>query len=257
MMRLSGRSALVTGAARGIGFAIAERFVAEGARVLLTDIDAAELARAAARLDQPFAVADVGCVAEVTRIVDLAATRFGALDILVNNAGVTHKAALLDLAEAAFDQVMAVNLKSAVFATQAAARHMIPRKSGAIVNIASINAVLAIPDQIPYSVSKAALKQLTNVTALSLARHGIRVNAIGPGTILTEMARPGLSEPGMDALVRARTPLGRCGLPEEIAAVAAFLASDDASYITGQTIYPEGGRLGLNYTMADDDRASG
>ena len=249
MKRLAGRKAIVTGAARGIGFAIAERFVAEGAIVLLSDIDERALVQSGERLAQPWIAADVSRTAEVAQLIDRAAERLGGLDILVNNAGITHKADLLDLAEADFDRVMAVNLKSALFATQAAARHMIPRKSGAIVNIASVNAVLAIPDQIPYSVSKAAVKQLTNVSAIALARHGIRVNAIGPGTIVTDMSRGLMTDPCIEAGVRARTPLGRCGEPEEIAAVAAFLASDDASYITGQTIYPDGGRLGLNYTV--------
>jgi NAD(P)-dependent dehydrogenase (short-subunit alcohol dehydrogenase family) len=249
MARLAGRKAVVTGAARGIGLAVAERLVAEGATVLLSDIDEQTLAKSAERLAQPWIAADVSQVADVVRLIDSASVRLGGLDILVNNAGITHKAELLDLAEADFDRVIAVNLKSAVFATQAAARHMIPRKSGVIINIASVNAVLAIPDQIPYSVSKAAVKQLTNVSAIGLAKHGIRVNAIGPGTIVTEMSRALMTDPAIEAGVRARTPLGRCGEPEEIAAVAAFLASDDASYITGQTIYPDGGRLGLNYTV--------
>jgi len=251
--RLQGRTALVTGAARGIGLAIVERFVSEGARVMMADIDRTRLEAEALRLGQPCVVADLACSGEAARVVERAVSELGVLDILVNNAGITHQAGLLDLSEEAFDRVLAINLKSALFATQAAARHMIPRRSGAIVNIASINAVLAIPDQIPYSISKAAVKQLTNVTALALARHGIRVNAVGPGTILTEMSQSALAEEATARLVRARTPLGRCGRPEEIAAVAAFLASDDASYIAGQTIYPDGGRLGLNYTIADED----
>ena len=253
MTRLKGRTALVTGAARGIGLAIVERFVAEGARVVMSDIDAARLPAEALLLGQPCVLADLAGSGEAARVVERAVAELGVLDILVNNAGITHQAGLLDLTEEAFDRVLAINLKSALFATQAAARHMIPRKSGAIVNIASINAVLAIPDQIPYSISKAGLKQLTNVTALALARHGIRVNAVGPGTIETEMSQAALADEATAKLVRARTPLGRCGRPEEIAAVAAFLASDDASYIAGQTIYPDGGRLGLNYTIADED----
>jgi NAD(P)-dependent dehydrogenase (short-subunit alcohol dehydrogenase family) len=116
--------------------------------------------------------------------------------------------------------------------------------------MSSVNAVLAIPNQIPYVVSKGGVNQLTKVTAMALAPHGIRVNAIGPGTILTEMAKAAvLQSDEARRKILSRSPLGRCGEPEEIAAVAAFLASDDASYITGQTIYPDGGRLALNYTV--------
>jgi glucose 1-dehydrogenase len=247
--RLEGRSAIVTGAARGIGRAIVERLVADGASVLMCDIDEATLKQSARELAQPHARIDVAQVTEVGRMIDTAVSNFGALDILVNNAGITHEADLLSLEERDFDRVMAVNLKSMLFATQAAARHMIPRKAGAIVNVSSVTAVLAHPMQIAYVVSKAAVKQLTNVTAIALAPHNIRVNAVGPGTIESEMSRSVLAGDAVQAMVRSRTPLGRFGKPEEIAATVAFLASDDASYITGQTVYVEGGRLGLNYTM--------
>jgi len=115
--------------------------------------------------------------------------------------------------------------------------------------MSSVNAVLAIPNQIPYAVSKGALKQLTNVTALALAPKGIRVNAIGPGSIMTDMLKSIVNDRAAEDKILSRTPLGRCGEPEEIAAVAVFLASSQSSYITGQTIYPDGGRLGLNYTV--------
>jgi glucose 1-dehydrogenase len=249
LRRLQDRSAIVTGAARGIGRAIVERLVEEGANVLMCDIDAAALQRSADELAQPYAQVDVAQASELERMIQTAIARFGALDILVNNAGITHDADLLSLQEQDFDRVMAVNLKSMLFATQAAARHMIPRKRGAIVNVSSVTAVLAHPMQIPYVISKAAVKQATNVTAIALAPHNIRVNAVGPGTIESEMSRSVLAGDAVQAMVRSRTPLGRFGKPEEIAATVAFLASDDASYITGQTVYVEGGRLGLNYTM--------
>ena len=249
LKRLQGRSAVVTGAARGIGRAIVERLVAEGASVLMCDIDETTLRQSAAELAQPFLQVDVAQVSEVGRMIEAAVERFGALDILVNNAGMTHDADLLTLEERDFDRVMAVNLKSTLFATQAAARHMVPRKRGVIVNISSVTAVLAHPMQIPYVVSKAAVKQATNVTAIALAPHNIRVNAVGPGTIESEMSRSVLAGDAAQAMVRSRTPLGRFGKPEEIASTVAFLASDDASYITGQTVYVEGGRLGLNYTV--------
>jgi glucose 1-dehydrogenase len=138
LKRLQDRSAVVTGAARGIGQAIVERLIAEGANVLMCDIDAATLEQSAQELAQPYARIDVAQVAEVARMIEIAISHFGALDILVNNAGITHDADLLTLQEQDFDRVMAVNLKSMLFATQAAARHMIPRKRGAIVNVSSV-----------------------------------------------------------------------------------------------------------------------
>jgi NAD(P)-dependent dehydrogenase (short-subunit alcohol dehydrogenase family) len=190
--------------------------------------------------------------ATAVALVDTAVEAFGAVDILVNNAGVTHAAEFLDLDEADFDRVLAINLKSMFLCGQAAARRMVAQgKGGAVVNLSSVNAVLAIPNQVPYCVSKGGIAQLTKVMALSLASHGIRVNAIGPGTIATEMAKKAvLGSEEAKRKILSRTPMGRLGEPEEIASIAAFLASDDASYVTGQTIYPDGGRLGLNYNGA-------
>lgn len=246
--RLAGKRVVITGAAQGIGKAIAAAFVAEGAELLLADIDAARLTAAVEELGQEGLIIDVARKAEIERLFARVAERWGGLDILVNNAGVTHAAELDDLTEVDFDRVMAINLKSALWATQAAARVMQP--GGAVVNMSSVNAVLAIPNQIPYALSKGALKQLTNVTALALAPQGIRVNAIGPGSIMTDMLKGIMTDKAAENRILSRTPLGRCGEPEEVAAVAVFLASAESSYITGQTIYPDGGRLGLNYTMA-------
>ena len=245
--RLRGKRAVVTGAAQGSGRGIAEAFVAEGAEVLLVDVDAARLAATAQELGQEGLVADVSRKTEIDRIFARVAAKWGVLDILVNNAGVTHAAELDDLAEEDFDRVFAINLKSALWATQAAARLM--GEGSAIVNLSSVNAVLAIPNQIPYAISKGAMKQLTNVTALALAPRGIRVNAIGPGSILTDMLRGIMNDKAAEDRIMSRTPLGRCGTVEEVAAVAVFLAGLESSYITGQTIYPDGGRLGLNYTV--------
>lgn len=248
MGRLTGRRCLITGAAQGIGRAIAERFSAEGARLLLADIDGRKVAEVADSLGQQAIAADVSQKAQVEAMIAAAVAQLGRLDVLVNNAGIIHAASLDELAEDDFDRVFATNLKSALWGTQAAERVMAP--GSAIINMSSVNAVLAIPNQIPYVVSKGALKQLTNVTALALAAKGIRVNAIGPGSIETEMLAGILAED--DAArdrILSRTPLGRCGTPEEVAAVALFLASEDSSYVTGQTIYPDGGRLGLNYTV--------
>lgn len=250
--RLAGKRAVVTGAAQGIGKAIAAAFVAEGAEVLLVDRDAEQLAVTAAALGQAHWVADLAQKAEITRLFADVAARWGGLDVLVNNAGITHAATLDALEEEDFDRVLSINLKAALWGTQAAARLMAP--GSAVINMSSVNAVLAIPNQIPYVVSKGALNQLTNVTALALAEKGIRVNAIGPGSIMTDMLRGIMNDRAAEEKILSRTPLGRCGEPEEVAAVAVFLASTDSSYITGQTIYPDGGRLGLNYTVPVADR---
>jgi NAD(P)-dependent dehydrogenase (short-subunit alcohol dehydrogenase family) len=246
--RLSGKRAVITGAAAGIGKAIAQRFAAEGAVLVLADIDGPGVEAVAAELGAVALRCDVASKAEIERLFAEVAQRWGGLDLLVNNAGITHAAELDELTEEDFDRVFATNLKSALWATQAAARLM--GAGAAVINLSSVNAVLAIPNQIPYVISKGAIKQLTNVTALALAPRGIRVNAIGPSSIMTEMLRGILTDPAAEDRVLSRTPLGRCGEPGEIAAVAVFLASEDSSYLTGQTIYPDGGRLGLNYTVA-------
>ena len=249
MTRLAGRGALITGAARGIGLAIAERFVEEGAKVFLADIDGDAVKAAADRLGGQALRVDLSTTAGIPGLVEAAESALGAIDILVNNAGVTHGAELFDLEEADFDRVFGINLKAALFLTKAVGKRMAERGRGAIINLSSVNAVLAIPNQIPYVVSKGAMRQLTNVTALALAPHGVRVNAIGPGTIMTDILKGIMDDRAAEERILSRTPMGRLGDPSEIASVAAFLASDDASYITGQTIYPDGGRLGLNYTV--------
>jgi NAD(P)-dependent dehydrogenase (short-subunit alcohol dehydrogenase family) len=247
MGRLDGKRAIITGAARGIGKAIAEAFAREGATLLLADIDTAGLKAVAESLGQRMKVTNVALKSEVDALFDLAAQTWGGLEVLVNNAGVTHAAELLDLTEEDFDRVLAINLKSALFGTQRAAKLM--QAGGSIINMSSVNAVLGIPTQIPYAVSKGGLRQLTNVSALSLAPRGIRVNAIGPGTIMTDLARSIMTDKTMEQRMLSRTPLGRFGSPEEVASIAVFLACEDSSYVTGQTIYPDGGRLGLNYTV--------
>ncbi|MET0596564.1 MAG: SDR family NAD(P)-dependent oxidoreductase [Mesorhizobium sp.] len=257
-MRLQGRTAIVTGAATGIGRAIAERLLAEGASVVAADIDETRGAETASALsaggDIRFHKADVGRRAEVEALLQAALDAHGSVDILVNNAGIVHGADFLEISEADFDRVLTVNLKGSFLVGQAVARHMVERvqagqKPGAIVNMSSVNAVFAIANQVPYSVSKGGINQLTKVMALSLAPHGIRVNAIGPGSIMTDMLASVNADPAAKKRILSRTPMGRIGDPSEIAAIAAFLASDDASYITGQTIYADGGRLPLNYTV--------
>ena len=247
MKRLDGKRAVVTGAAQGIGKAIATMFVEEGASVILADVDEPAVNEAAGALGQIAVHTDVSKRSAVAALFDVVEREWGGLDILVNNAGVTHAADLLDLTEEDFERVLAVNLKSALFGTQFAARLM--KAGGAIINMSSVNAILGIPNQIPYAISKGGLRQLTNVSALSLAPRGIRVNAIGPGTILTDLARSIMTDQAAEDRILSRTPLGRTGSPEEVATIAVFLACGESSYVTGQTIYPDGGRLGLNYTV--------
>jgi glucose 1-dehydrogenase len=253
-MKLQGKVALVTGGAQGIGLACAMRFADEGAQVAIVDMDAARGAEAVAAIGAArsmFIPGDVAAAGTAARAVAETVARFGSIDVLMNNAGMTHAAEFLDLEEADFDRVLGVNLKSYFLFGQAAARQMVQAgDGGAIVNMSSVNALLAIPNQVPYAVSKGGVNQLTRVMAVSLAPHGIRVNAIGPGTIATELARKAvLGSPAAERAIMSRTPLGRLGEPDEVAKVAVFLASEDASYLTGQTIYPDGGRLVLNYLM--------
>jgi glucose 1-dehydrogenase len=254
-MKLSGKVAVVTGAARGIGRACAERFLEEGCKVVIADVDGGNLAKTAAELghkDELRAVpCDVAKRSDIDLLVATAVNEFGRLDIMVNNAGVARNQDILEISEKDFDDVIAINLKGAFFGVQAAARQMIAQGGGGvIINMSSVNALLAIPTLATYAISKGGMKQLTSVAAVALAPHNIRVVAVGPGTILTDMVASAIfnSEAARQSVL-SRTPVGRGGEPSEVASVVAFLASDDASYITGQTIYPDGGRLVLNYTV--------
>ena len=257
-MALNGKTAIVTGAAGGIGYAIAERFLREGARVVIADIDQPKGIKAEKALsglgEVRFIRSDVARRLDVHNLVAAAIDAFGDIDVLVNNAGIVHDAAFLDLNEEDFDRVLGVNLKGSFLVGQAVARRMVDKvrqggAPGAIVNMSSVNALVAIPTQVPYSISKGGVNQLTRVMALALAPYGIRVNAIGPGSIRTDMLNAVNNDPEARNRVLSRTPLGRVGESSEIASIAAFLASDDASYVTGQTIYADGGRLPLNYTV--------
>lgn len=261
-MRLDGRTAIVTGGAKGIGLAIVRRLAAEGARVMIADIDeaagAAAVKTASSDGEVRFTSADVSERLDVHNLIAKTIDAFGSINALVNNAGIVHAADFLDLEEADFDRVLSVNLKSAFLCGQAVARHIVEQikqgeEPGSIVNMSSINDTLAIANQVPYSVSKGGVSQLTKVMSLSLAPHGIRVNAIGPGSIMTDMLASVADNPEAKHRVLSRTPLGRIGDPSEIASVTAFLLSQDASYVTGQTIYVDGGRLPLNYTVPVKD----
>jgi glucose 1-dehydrogenase len=253
-MRFQDQVVIVTGAANGIGRACAEAFAAEGASVVLADIDAEAGARAADDIraggaEVKFVRTDVGDRNQAQRLIDQTLDAFGRLDVLINNAGIIKTADFLDISEEDFDAVLRVNLKGVFLVGQAAARVMARQGRGAIVNMSSANAVVAIPNQVPYVTSKGAVNQLTKVMALALADKGVRVNAIGPGSILTDLLKVVMADEAARKKILSRTPMGRCGEPAEVAKVALFLASDDASYLTGQCIYPDGGRLALNYTV--------
>lgn len=258
-MTLAGKVAVVTGAAQGIGRACAERFLKDGAKVVIGDVNEAQLAKAATELGHPDALAtlktDVSKRADVDALVKLAADKFGRLDVIVNNAGIARSQQFLDITEEDFETVLGINLKGAFFGTQAAARQMIAQGSGGVViNMSSVNALLSIPTLSTYAMSKGAMNQLTTTAAVALAPHNIRVVGIGPGTILTELvAQQIMTSDAARKSVLSRTPIGRCGEPSEVASVAAFLAGPDASYMTGQTVYVDGGRMILNYTVPVKD----
>jgi NAD(P)-dependent dehydrogenase (short-subunit alcohol dehydrogenase family) len=257
-MRFTDQVVIVTGGANGIGRACATAFAAEGARVVIADVAAEAGAKVVQAIEADggkawFVGTDVGNPADVQRLIERTLAECGRLDVLINNAGIIKTADFLEISEADFDAVLRVNLKGVFLVGQAAARIMAAQGRGAIVNRSSTNAVVAIPNQVPYATSKGAVNQLTKVMALALADKGVRVNAIGPGSIMTELLQTMMSDEAARHKILSRTPLGRCGEPAEVAKVALFLASDEASYITGQTIYPDGGRLALNYTVAVPD----
>ena len=253
---LAGKVAVVTGAAQGIGAACARRFAREDAPVALWDVDDARGEALAAELRAAgwqalYAHCDVSRSAEVRAALDATLAAFGRVDVLVNNAGIFKAADFLDVTEADWDAVIAVNLKGQFLVGQACARAMAAQGSGAIVNMSSVNGLMAIPSIASYNASKGGINQLTRAMALALADHGVRVNAVAPGTIATELAAKAvLTSEDAKARILGRTPLKRLGEPEEIADLVAYLASDAASYLTGQVVYADGGRLALNYTVA-------
>jgi NAD(P)-dependent dehydrogenase (short-subunit alcohol dehydrogenase family) len=253
---LQGRVVIITGASQGIGAACARRVVQDGAAVALWDLaDEAGTALAAeinaAGGQAIYLHCNVARKAEVEAALAATLARFGHVDGLVNNAGIFKAAPFLEVSEEDWDAVIAVNLKGSFLVGQAVAREMVKRQRGAIVNMSSVNGTLAIPSIASYNASKGAINQLTRVMALSLADQGVRVNAVAPGTIATELARSAvLTSEEAKARIMSRTPMKRLGEPEEIADVAAYLLSDAASYVTGEIVVADGGRMTLNYTVA-------
>ena len=249
---MSAPIALVTGAAQGIGLACAKALHQDGFKVALVDHNAQGLEQAAGELgaDSLAVTCDVGVAAEIHAAFDKVEEQLGTVAVLVNNAGIALGGDFLKLPVEDFQRVLEVNLVGAFVALQRAANGMVAANiPGAVVNMSSINAQLAIPSIPAYCASKGGLMQLTKVAALALAPHNIRVNAVGPGSIDTAMMAGVNTDAEAMQRVLSRTPLGRVGSPEEVAAIVAFLVSDKASYITGETIYADGGRLALNYTV--------
>ena len=243
--------ALVTGAAQGIGYACAEALSEQGLQLVVVDIDESKINDAAKTLGQATVAitCDMGDPTQINALFDRIDADYGSLGVLVNNAGIALPGDFLDTTHEQFQRVIDINLTGTFNATQRAAKTMVANKvEGAIVNMSSINALVAIPSIAAYCASKGGVMQLTKAAALALAPHNIRVNAVGPGSIDTAMMAGVNSNPEAMNTVMSRTPLKRIGTAREIADVVAFLASDKASYITGETIYVDGGRLGMNYT---------
>ena len=248
-MKLQDKVAIVTGATKGIGVAVAQEYARERAQVVLAGRTAelgekvAEGIRQAGG-DALFVTADVSQRADVERLVKAAVDRYGHIDIVVNNAGVNHSANFFDITDEDWDWVMSVDLKGAFMLSQSAARVMVSQgRPGAIINVSSVMAVLALADQVPYCAAKGAVNQMTKAMALSLISKGIRVNAVGPGPVMTELMQRVVDNEAKHAVLMERLPIGYIASCEEIARVCVFLACDDSSYIIGQCIYPDGGRM--------------
>lgn len=247
MGRFDGRVAVITGAARGIGFGTAQRFAAEGAKVALIDLDESAAAEAASRIDGE--AIGVGCDVSDAAAVEAAFERIvaelGGVHILVNNAGVTRDNLLFKMTEADWDLVMNVHLKGAFLMTKAAQKHFVEQKYGKVVNLSSVSAY-GNRGQANYAAAKMGVQGFTRTLAIELGPFGVNVNAVAPGFIATEMtdataARLGLGVEEFRELNAQNNPVRRVGHPEDIAAAVAFLCSDEASYVTGQTLLVDGG----------------
>jgi glucose 1-dehydrogenase len=251
MERLTGKNVLITGASSGIGQAIAVRFAREGANVAINYRSGAEQAEQtrqmcrAARSNghgkELLVQADVSKEDDVRNMFAAAVGTFGGLDVLVNNAGIQKPAASHEIHAMDFDRVLAVNLRGPFLCAREAIRHFLERGGGVILNNSSVHETIPKPKYLPYSISKGGMENLTQSLALEYADRNIRVNAVGPGAVVTPINRAWIDNPKARAEVESHIPMGRAAQADEIAAVFAFLASDDASYITGQTIFACGG----------------
>jgi len=260
-MEFENKVAVVTGAANGIGLATAMELHGKGAKVVLADIDGEKAAFEADSLDPGGRTAiavscDIARRADVAAAVQAAVAKFGRLDVMVNNAGLSFACDVLEITDEDFDRILGINLNGTFYGCQEAARVMARSGGGAIVNMSSAQSTLAIPNQLPYGTSKAAISQMTRIFAVALAGRNIRVNAVAPGTIVTQATRRGiLSNEQALARITSRTPAGRCGEPEEVASAIAFLASPASAYITGHVLFIDGGRSALNLTLENAARS--
>lgn len=243
---VAGQVVLVTGGSRGIGRAIAQGFADRGATVVVVSRDAESLAKAAKEMAGqggkvvPIA-GDVSSVDQLVRVVDRCRNEVGEIDTLVNVAGVNRRKPALEVTEDDYDYILDINLKGAFFLSQAVGREMVRRGTGCQINIASLNSDRPLTNVLPYAISKAALVQMTRALAAEWGGRGVRVNAIAPGFVLTDLTRKLWSDPTMQAWGQANTPQRRLGVPDDMVGAAIFLASQAAAFMTGQTIYVDGG----------------
>ncbi|SCK16276.1 gluconate 5-dehydrogenase [Variovorax sp. HW608] len=246
LFSLAGKTALVTGSSRGLGFSIAEGLAAAGARLLLNGVDETRLQAAATKLRErgyqadafAFDVCDEAAVVSAFESFDAEGIE---VDILVNNAGIQFRKPMIELATEDWRRVIETNLTSAFVVGREAAKRMIPRKRGKVINIGSLTSELARATVAPYTVAKGGIRMLTRAMTAEWAVHNIQANAIGPGYMLTDMNQALIDNPAFDAWVKGRTPAGRWGKPDELVGTAIFLASDASNYVSGQIIYVDGG----------------
>jgi glucose 1-dehydrogenase len=249
-MSLRDKVAIVTGGNSGIGKAIALGLAKAGARIVIDYVAHPEATDAlereiAALADQAIGVeADVSRPDELQKLVDAAVAKFGRLDVMVNNAGVETRTSVLDTTEAQYDRVLSINLKSAFFGTQIAARQMIKQGGGGrIINITSVHEDWPMPGNTPYCLSKGGMRMLTRTAGVELAPHGIRVVGVGPGAVATPINLSTMNDPALMAKLNAAIPLGRMAKPEEIADIVVFFAGDGGSYVNATTIFADGGMM--------------
>jgi NAD(P)-dependent dehydrogenase (short-subunit alcohol dehydrogenase family) len=241
-MRFQDQVVVITGAGRGIGYALAERFAAEGAKVVIAEIDAESGAQAAQTLGCTFEPLDVRDAEAVAQVVDNVMARFGQIDVWINNAGVAHKGLAVDLAPSDWDADIGVMLSGAYYSAKYAGKVLIEQKRGCMINMASVNGLSAQKGRAPYCAAKAGLIMLTKVLASEWGEHGVRVNAIAPGVVMTELVQQGIDQGVVsEQTYLSRIPMGRFGELNEVVEAALFLAGDEASFVTGEVLRVDGG----------------